>query len=107
MGLRYICSLPNPGMSGVPHELFYPDTAEGWAQAEQFARRENKPGRGVYGCIGILKDGARSRCKETIGALPHIVADLDLKNIEQPREQVIECVKGLVLPPSEIRDSGH
>jgi hypothetical protein len=106
MPLRYICSLPNPGSRGVPHELFYPDTPAGWASAELFTQRENKPGRGVYDCIGVLQDGARSRCKDTIAALDQIVADLDLKNIVQSRDEVIRCLKELVLPPSEIRDSG-
>ena len=34
-----------------------------------------------------------------------VVADLDLKNITQRRDAVLQCVKGLLLPPSEIRDS--
>ena len=104
--LRYVCSLPNPGTKGAVRELFYPDSPEGRARAEKFARHENKPGRGVYDCIGRLQDGARSRCKDTVADLDQIVADLDLKNITQRRDAVLQCVKGLVLPPSEIRDSG-
>jgi hypothetical protein len=104
--LRYVCSLPNPGTKGAVRELFYPDNPEGRARAEKFAQHENKPGRGVYDCIGFLQDGARSRCKDTVAALHQVVADLDLKNIVQPRDAVLQCVKGLVLPPSEIRDSG-
>jgi RecA-family ATPase len=104
--LRYVCSLPNPGTKGAVHELFYPDNPEGRARAEKFAQRENKPGHGVYDCIGFLQDGARSRCRDTVAALDQVVADLDLKNIMQPRDAVLQCVKGLVLPPSEIRDSG-
>jgi len=104
--LRYVCSLPNPGTKGAIRELFYPDNPEGRARAEKFAQHENKPGRGVYDCIGRLQDGARSRCKDTVADLDQIVADLDLKNITQRRDAVLQCVKGLVLPPSEIRDSG-
>src|SRR5262249_40402297 len=104
--LRYVCSLPNPGTKGAIRELFYPDNPEGRARAEKFAQHENKPGRGVYDCIGRLQDGARSRCKDTVADLEQVVADLDLKNITQRRDAVLQCVKGLVLPPSEIRDSG-
>ena len=104
--VRYVCSLPNPGTKGAVRELFYPDSPEGRARAEKFARHENKPGRGVYDCIGRLQDGARSRRKDTVADLDQVVADLDLKNITQRRDAVLQCVKGLVLPPSEIRDSG-
>ena len=104
--VRYVCSLPNPGTKGTVRELFYPDSPEGRARAEKFARHENKPGRGVYDCIGRLQDGARSRRKDTVADLDQVVADLDLKNITQRRDAVLQCVKGLVLPPSEIRDSG-
>ncbi len=105
--LRYICSLPNPGLKGSPHELFYPDDESGAALARAFIARENgQPGRGIYYCIGKLKDGATSRCKETVGELDAIIADLDLKNIAQSREEVLACLQGLLLPPYEIRDSG-
>jgi hypothetical protein len=106
MTLRYVCSLPNRGVKGTPRELFYPDDAAGRGRAELFARHENKPGRGVYDCIGMLQDGARTRCKDTVAALDRVIADLDLKNIAQPRDEVIRCLKGLLLPPSELRDSG-
>ena len=106
MTLRYVCSLPNRGVKGTPHELFYPDDAAGRGRAELFARHENKPGRGVYDCIGMLQDGARTRCKDTVAALDRVIADLDLKNIAQSRDEVIRCLKGLLLPPSELRDSG-
>ena len=59
----------------------------------------------MYDCIGRLQDGARSRCKDTVADLDRVVADLDLKNITQRRDAVLQCVKGLLLPPSEIRDS--
>ena len=106
MTLRYVCSLPNRGVKGTPRELFYPDDAAGRGRAELFARHENKPGRGVYDCIGMLQDGARTRCKDTVAALDRVIADLDLKNIAQSRDEVIRCLKGLLLPPSELRDSG-
>jgi hypothetical protein len=104
--LRYVCSLPNPGTKGVVREFFYPDDTEGRVRAEEFAQRENKPGRGVYDCIGVLQDGAKSRCKDTVAALDQIIVDLDLKNIVQSRDAALQCIRELVLRPSEIRDSG-
>jgi hypothetical protein len=105
--LRYICSLPNPGVKGAPRELFYTDDEAGHAKADAFVLREDKqPGRGIYYCIGKLRDDARSRCKDTVGAVDHVVVDLDLKNIEQPRDEVMRTLCELVLPPTEIRDSG-
>jgi hypothetical protein len=107
MALRYVCSLPNPGTPGVPHELFYSDDEEGRKRAEIFAQRENKPGRGVYDCISTLKDGARSRTKDQAEKLDYIVADLDLRNIVETRDEVLKVLRELLLPPSEIRDSGY
>jgi hypothetical protein len=105
--LRYICSLPNPGIAGKAHEVFYSDDDVGRARAEKFAQLENKPGRGVYDCIGGLEDGAKTRCIETVAELNCIVNDLDLKNIVEPRDEVLQCLRNLLLPPSEIRDSGY
>ena len=34
------------------------------------------------------------------------MTDLDLKHIEQSREEVLACLQGLLLPPYEVRDSG-
>src|SRR5262245_11340814 len=106
MALRYICSLPNPGTAGAPHELFYSDDEDGRKRAAIFAQRENRPGRGVYDCIAVLKDGAKSRNKAEVAELDCVVSDLDLKNIAQSRDEVLQCLRELLLPPSEIRDSG-
>ena len=105
--LRYICSLPNHGVTGAPRELFYTDDDAGQTKADAFIQREDKqPGRGVYYCIGKLRDGAKSRCKDEVGELDHLVVDLDLKNIAEARDEVLRTLQELVLPPSEIRDSG-
>jgi hypothetical protein len=103
MPMQYICALRNKETGGgMAAQLFYTDAAE----AAKFVAQWSKPGFGVYDCIGWLKDGAARRRKEEVVELDHIVCDLDLKNIEQTRDQVLQCLKGLVLPPSEIRDSG-
>ena len=105
--LRYVCSLPNPGVAGRPRGLFYPDDGAGHALAEAWAQRENGAGRGVYDCVGLFKEGETVRRIVTAVALDRLVVDLDLRNIVQPREEVLACLRSLLLPPSLIKDSGH
>jgi RecA-family ATPase len=100
----YICALRNPDVGGgLKAELFYKDPAE----AERFVERWNGTGTGIYDCVGRLRDGARRRCKEEVVALEQLVIDLDLKNMVETHEAVLQALRGLVLPPSEIRDSGN
>ena len=100
----YVCSLPNKKGDGIPRHLFAP---EGDGRIAEFIKREEGPGRGIFYCIGLLRPGATERNKETVAALPSVVLDLDLKNITEPREAVLACLRNLLLPPSEIRDSGN
>jgi hypothetical protein len=58
VALHLVVALPNPGSDGVPRGLFYPDTPEGHQRAEKFAQQENRPGWGVFDCIGLFHDGA-------------------------------------------------
>jgi hypothetical protein len=104
VAFRCLTSLPNVRGDGPTRECFVPDDAGGEAQAREFIRREDVPGRAVYECIGLV--GERRRGKDTVVSLARIVIDLDLKNIEQSREEVIQCLRTLALPPSEITDSG-
>jgi hypothetical protein len=47
--LKLICALPEPGVCGVPRGLFYyAGTDEGERAAEEFARKEDRPGWGVF-----------------------------------------------------------
>jgi hypothetical protein len=105
MAFRCLVSLPNIKGSGHTRECFVEDNEAGNAQAQQFIKREDVAGRAVYECIGLV--GERRRAKETVVSLAQVVIDLDLKNIEQPRDEVIQCVRDLALPPSTIVDSGH
>jgi hypothetical protein len=104
---RYIGSFPNPGCKGPVREIWYPDTPEGHAQAEAFAQRENVPGRAVYDAINLFRDDAKVRCKETVEFLEKIVVDIDLKDIEESKEEVVRTTLALPYPPSELCDSGH
>jgi putative DNA primase/helicase len=105
---RYYCSLPNVKGNGEAHHLYLDDDdPERGQKLLNFLQREDRPGRAVYYCIGLLKYGSRERKAATVAALPCLIADLDLKNIVQGREEVIARLKALALPPSEIRDSGN
>src|SRR6516165_3167195 len=107
MPKRYIMSCPNPGTRGTVRELWYADTPEGHAQAEAFARREDVPGRAVYDAINTFRDDATKRCKETVEEIIALPVDIDLKDLEDDREDVIKKLMALPLPPTELRDSGH
>jgi hypothetical protein len=49
MGYRLIVSAAEgPHGHGPPAGLFYEDTPQGRAEAEAFATKENRPGRGVF-----------------------------------------------------------
>jgi hypothetical protein len=53
--LTYICALPHPKKSGRIPELLSADPSA----IEAFARRWDKPGRGVYTCVSPLRAGSR------------------------------------------------
>jgi putative DNA primase/helicase len=100
--LRYVCSLPNPGAAGQVRELFSDNEEE----VAAFAKRQDGPDRGIYDCVGLFALGTTRRNKETVIALPKLVVDLDLKNMDHDRETVLATLRKLPAPPSEIRDSG-
>ena len=99
----YICSLPNPGEPGAPHECIADDPHV----IEAFARREDKPGRGVYDCVSPLKPGARRRSLETIGEIVALHVDIDGKDLAEDF-----AVRGMARPrfaaaAHEVRNSGR
>ena len=98
----YICSLPNRGEEGAPHQLFTDDPAE----LEAFAKREDRQGRGIYTCINPLVPGARRRCLETVAELRFIYFDLDLQNIKASREEIIRRLRALPFAFTWGHDSG-
>jgi RecA-family ATPase len=101
--LKFVCSLPNPDTRGAVRHKFSNDDA----QLDAFAQENGGFGKGVYDCIGLFNDGERIRKKDTVVALPIVICDLDLKNIEQSREQVLKVLDELALAPTETRDSGN
>ena len=102
---RNVTSIPNVQGSGIIKEFFFEDTGPGWESAICFAKQEDRPGYGVYYCVGTLKE--RRRIKENVIALASIHSDLDLRSIEESGEEVLRVLNELMLPPTEIRDSGR
>jgi hypothetical protein len=99
----YICSLPNPGEPGAPRECIADDPQT----IEAFARREDKRGRGVYDCVSILKPGARRRSLKTVGEIHALHTDIDVKDLVEDLPEVDQRLARLLLPPTEIRNSGR
>ena len=99
---RYICSFPNVKKAGRIPELISDDPKK----IEDFARRWDQPGRGVYDCVGTLKEGARRRSRETIAALEQLHVDIDFKDIVEKPDNVDQRLRQLPLLPTEVRNSG-
>jgi hypothetical protein len=102
----YICSFPNdrddPNQSGERHmHTRLP------SQVMSFMGKWDKPGRGLFFCVGTLKAGTR-RNKENIVETIGLHADLDLKDIDlgYTREQIVRKLEWLQYPPSAIVFSG-
>ena len=101
MPLTYICALPHPKRAGRIPELFSanPDAIEA------FARRWDRPGYGVFSCVNPLREGSTRRLPENAAGLVHLQCDLDLRRIQEPRDDVLRRL--MQLPRwAEIRDSG-
>src|SRR6516165_129840 len=107
MAKKFTGSFPNPGCAGPVHSIFWADDEEGRRRAEEFAQRENRPGFAIYDSINSFRDDATVRCKETVEVIDKISFDIDLKDIEESKEEVIKVLLSWPYPPTELRDSGH
>jgi hypothetical protein len=67
MALRLICAIPNPGCPGTPRGLFFRNTPDGERLAAEFAKREDRPGWGIFETPNSFRDDAGTL--ETFGAL--------------------------------------
>ena len=103
---RCIAAIPNTGGNCV--EYFYPDTKEGRASAEQFARQHNREGWGVYDCVSPLREERRS--KDTVAQIVGLHWDLDARQLKEDKQEIIERVRtklesfGIL---SRLTDSGR
>ena len=72
MALRLICAIPNPGCPGTPRGLFFRNTPDGERLAAEFAKREDRPGWGIFETPNSFRDDAgtlenSARCSKTTG----------------------------------------
>jgi hypothetical protein len=88
-------------------ELWYKDDEAGHAQAEAFARREDRPGRSVFDAVNLFYDNATSRNGEFVAALRCIHLDVDLKDVIETKNDALKRILSLAYKPSKIVDSGH
>jgi hypothetical protein len=106
-GLRYVVALNNPHKPRAVHHCWYTDDTVGRARRDKFVAKYNgHPDFGIFYCVGALSERGTAK-RDRVVAVYEIVLDQDLVHIEEPRERVLEILKGLPLPPSEIRTSGH
>jgi len=103
MMLHYICALPNKKGTAAPLEFISDDPAK----IEEWARRHDREGWGVYDCHNPLKPGATRRAKETIAAITSIAVDVDRKDIVETMLEVDARAGGLLLRLSWWNDSGR
>ena len=101
--LHYICSLPNRGEPGKIRELI----SDNPRAIEAFARQEDRPGRGVFDCVSLLRPGASRRSLEDVGEVRELFVDIDAKDLVDDLAAVDKRLTALPLLPSEIRNSGH
>jgi hypothetical protein len=100
---QYIVSIPNPDVEGNPKTLRSDDDN----LIARWVKAEDRPGFSVYNCPNPLKSGAATHGKDSIAAIVQIFVDTDFKDIVESAEQVDEKLANLLLPASEIVDSGH
>jgi hypothetical protein len=101
--MRYVCSLPNPGAEGEPKFLVNGDDA----LVRRFVEAENRPGRGVFYLPNPLRPGVRRHGRGGIAAIAVVFVDIDLKGLEQSPEDALAKLRGLMLAPTSVVDSGH
>ena len=79
------------------------------ALVEEFVSRFDKPENecGIYFHTATLKNGATHRVTENCSQFTSIFADVDDKNHELTRDQVLERLDECGCPPSIVVDSGH
>jgi hypothetical protein len=102
--LRCIVALPNADNSLGTAKMIFTDSE---AAVEDFLRKHDNIGWGIFECLGKFPPGTTKRNKETVGSLERLAVDIDFKNIEQSPEDILTVLTGLCLPPSEIHSSGH
>jgi len=99
----YLVSLPNKNQPGEPKFLRSDDSA----LIARWIKAEDRPGFGIYSCRNPLKPGAARHGRDSTDAIEELAWDVDFKDLAETAEQVDEKLAQVLLPFSEIVDSGH
>lgn len=101
----YICTFPNDRNSNQVGERHIHTRLP--SQITSFMNKWDKPGRGLFFCVGTVKAGAK-RNKENIVETIGLHADIDFKNVEgvSAREDVVRKLATLMYPPTIVVFSG-
>lgn len=101
----FLTSLPNtkdtPGEA--PRQVVTRDIAD----IARFCIKWDRPGRGLFFCVGTLKPGITRRAKDNVSEIIGLHADIDLKSIKIGTADVLAVIDRLLLKPSIVNDSGN
>lgn len=75
-------------------------------EVHDFRTRWDQPDRALYFCVSTIKEG-KSRSKDNVSELTCLFCDIDLRDIQESREEVLEILKQQPYPPHLIVWSGH
>lgn len=73
---------------------------------EEFLHRNDRPGAGLYFCVGTLRDGANGRSKANVGWIAGLHADLDYKDHDIAPEEILRRINQAALPASFVVGTG-
>jgi hypothetical protein len=99
----FVCSLDNERNGSPPESRLTRDEPS----IKNFVETKDRPGRGLFYCVGTLAEGSKSRSKETVAETVGLHVDVDLKDVDDTKGDVERKLKTLAHPPSIIVSSGH
>jgi hypothetical protein len=98
---KYIAALSDAGLVG---QLYSADEE----RLAAFAKTYDGSGRCIAQCVSELKEGASVRTLETVKRLSFLHIDVDVRSLEQTKEQVLPILSELSSAlPFGINDSGR
>jgi RepB DNA-primase from phage plasmid len=102
----YLSSLPNAeDTAGEPGErhVFTRDHAD----IEAFMRKWDRAKRGLFFCVATMRPDNGRRAKENAAEIILLHADVDMKDIDLPRDEILRRLGQLRLLPTWVVATGH
>jgi Protein of unknown function (DUF3631)/RepB DNA-primase N-terminal domain len=90
------------GPSGAVRSLASRETD----RVEDFLQRHDRPGAGLYFCVGTLRDGASGRSKGNVGWIAGLHADIDYKDHDLASGEIKRRLDQTLLPASLVIGTG-